>query len=189
METQRSKATKFKHPALAHQTLLEDLQTYDENNQEGLEGWATFTPEQKAVLSALPWHTSIPEAIKFVRHDPNAKTNTFMTNARRNKFFMAAANQRRRFSTSIVRNMIADLEGLTAYHLMYYLKNPEVSDTVRLKAMEMVMKIQGEQEQGKDTIPAGLVNYGTVNMVGNQQNVAPGIERGIATSEDEDAVD
>jgi hypothetical protein len=185
MEVSKNKASKFKHPALAHQTLLEDIQTYDENNQEALEGWETFTPEQKAVLAALPWHSSLDKAIRFVRKNPNSKTTSFITNARRKPGFMAAAKKRKEFSTSIARNMIADMESMVGYHLMYYLTDPDVSDIARIKAMEMVMRIQGEQEQGKDTMPAGLVNYGTVNMVANQQNVAPGIERNIATDEQE----
>jgi len=173
-------ASKFKHPALAHQTMLKDLETYDENNQQSLPGWETFTPEQKNVLAALPWHASIADALRFVRKDPDTNTNAFMINARRKPGFMDAATQRKRFSTSIVRNMIADLEGMAAYRLMFYLTSEDVSDVVRIKAMEMVMRLQGEVENGKAPMPGGFVNYGDVTIVQTQQNLAQGIDHTIA---------
>ena len=173
-------ASKFKHPALAHQTMLKDLETYDENHQQSLPGWETFTPEQKNVLAALPWHASIADALRFVSKDPDTKINAFMVNARRKPGLMDAAAQRKRFSTSIVRNMIADLEGMAVYRLMFYLTSEDVSDVVRIKAMEMVMRLQGESEENKVTMPQGMVNYGDVTIVQNQQNVSSSIDHTIA---------
>ena len=167
----RTKSYTEKHPALVQQvTQIAALE--DKKSLEEIPGWDDFSILKKSILMVIPFCSDALEAYRFVMKDPRAKHNTLRMLRTRDPEFDAAIRFRLMKHVDIAAKLGTELWGLSMFRLQQYLHDDDVPDRVRLRAIELLLKINGI-DKGDTTAPVhGMVNYGEVNIV-NAEGIKP----------------
>lgn len=166
-----------RHPALAQQRLSSQIAVQDDENIAGIHGWETFTPRQKDILLVLPWFGNITDAWRFVRPNDTAKSKTIQNEMSKNSALQEAVQVRKQFKIDIARNMGADMLGLALFHIKHFLEDKEVTDTNRMKAIELTLKMNPEFNQPLSPFGGGnVINIGPGATFHGARSDAPDIE-------------
>lgn len=163
--------SQFQHPALAQQSVRQDIAIKDEEELDTIPGWERFSPLKKKLLAMMPWFADALSAYKYVKDDPDATSMSLQRLRASDREFANALEYRRGSAVRMVRNLGADMLGKAILRLNYYIDSPDVPARDQLKAIEMVMNMNHIDATNAKS-DSGLVNYGEIQMF-NMTTAAP----------------
>ena len=156
-----------KHPALAAGKMRSLYEQRDQQDLEGIEGWNTFTPDEKSFLVMLPWLHEHKAAAQFIGKDYSWVKYRFRTNSK----FKAAVQYRKHSAVHIARNMSFDLLGHSWIKLLDLLERPDVSDKVRLDTVKHVHTLAGLSSPDNTILSQQYIEADQIIMFGNDKPV------------------
>ena len=156
-----------KHPALAAGKMRSLYEKRDQQDLEGIDGWDTFTPDEKSFLVMLPWLHENKAAAQFIGKDYSWVKYRFRTNLK----FKVAVQYRKHSAVHIARNMSFDLLGHSWIKLLDLLERHDVSDKVRLDTIKHVHALTGLSNPDNAVFSQQYIEADQIIMFGNDKPV------------------
>ena len=145
-----------KHPALAVQDFTRRIEAMDQVDLESLQGWDSFTPDQKRFLAVYPWFGQKKTASEYIGHNKQWVDR----NQRRDTAFREAVDSRLHSPERIARHYGADLLGKAMLRLDEMLDEGGADKRTQLDAIKTVLRLNDPLNDTHTT----QVNNGSVNI-------------------------
>ena len=139
------------HPALLSR-FRQQISVADEDDLNGLEGWDSFTPEEKKFLAVFGWFTEKKSAAEYI----GKSAQWVDRHQRQNPLFKEAVKLRDGMQVRIARNYGADLLGKAMLRLDSMLDENGADKRTQLNAIQTVLKMNQVDGAAPEQNDAGL---------------------------------
>ena len=156
-----------KHPALAAGKMRGLYEQRDQQDLEGIDGWNTFTPDEKSFLVMLPWAHENTAAAQLIGKDYDWVKSRYKLKPK----FKAAVQHRKYSAVHIARDMHLDLVGMCSMQLLNLLQRPDVSDKVRLDTIKHIHTLTGLSNPDNTVLSQQYIEADQIIMFGNDKPV------------------
>ena len=136
------------HPALLSR-FRQQISVADEDDLNTLNGWDSFTPEEKKFLAVFGWFTEKKSAAEYI----GKSAQWVDRHQRQNPLFKEAVKVRDGMQVRIARNYGADLLGKAMLRLDSMLDEGGADKRTQLNAIQLVLKmnhLDGTEEEQND---------------------------------------
>ena len=137
--------------------------------------------DEKRLLAVLPWFSSQSDAARYI--GVRDARQWLKDHKRRDPGFRAAVEERRWTSMQLARRFGLDLLGTAMEQLTALVSGPETPDGVRLRAIELVMKLNNVGQEQAPVAPV-MQQQTFVYIEGGRSAELYDQERLAVTSED-----
>lgn len=156
-----------KHPALAAGKMRGFYEQRDQQDLEGIEGWETFSNDQKKFLMMLPWLREQKATAEYIGKSDMWVQRQFYQSGK----FKEAVQFRKNSAIRVAKNISYDLLGHTWLRLLEMLETGGASDKVQLDAIKHVHTLTGLSNPDNAVFKGQYIDADQVIMFGNDKPV------------------